>query len=224
MNGKTDDEDMEDGEVGFDDGSVQVRNIRDPGQQSAKEHQEHMTTHRPYRSWCKFCVMGRAVNAPHRRSDAEDDLEGVPHVSMWVPWREGIGRARVSCAGHPRTETQDDVGHAGSAKGTEFPWIAKRAARFIDQLGHNRVTLRCDNEPAIEAVARKSHKARQEGSQTVPERPPVGDSQSNGVIERAVGLLPVRPEHRKLRWSFAWEPESHLTQGYFAGWLNVLRT
>ena len=29
-----------------------------------------------------------------------------------------------------------------------FPWIAKRAAKFIDQLGHNRVTLRCDNEPA----------------------------------------------------------------------------
>ena len=28
-------------------------------------------------------------------------------------------------------------------KGTEFPWIAKRAARFIDQLSHNTVTLRC---------------------------------------------------------------------------------
>ena len=39
-------------------------------------------------------------------------------------------------------------------KGTEFPWIAKRAAKFIDQLGHNRVTHRCDNEPAIEALAR----------------------------------------------------------------------
>ena len=26
-------------------------------------------------------------------------------------------------------------------KGTEFSSIAKRAARFIDQLGHNRVTL-----------------------------------------------------------------------------------
>ena len=41
-----------------------------------------MPTHRPYRTWCKFCVMGRGVNAPHRRSDAQDDLEGVPHVSM----------------------------------------------------------------------------------------------------------------------------------------------
>ena len=76
------DEDMEEGEMGFDDGSAQVRNFRDPGQPTAKEHQEHMTTHRPYRSWCKFCVMERGVNAPHRRSDAQDDLEGVPHVSM----------------------------------------------------------------------------------------------------------------------------------------------
>ena len=30
LNGDTDDEDMEDGEMGFDDGSAQVRNIRDP--------------------------------------------------------------------------------------------------------------------------------------------------------------------------------------------------
>ena len=30
-------------------------------------------------------------------------------------------------------------------RGTECPWIAKRAAKFIDQLGHNRVTLMCDN-------------------------------------------------------------------------------
>ena len=74
-------------------------------------------------------------------------------------------------------------------KATEFPWIAKRAAKFIDQHGHNRVTLRCDNEPAIEALAREIAQARQKGSQTVPERPPVGESQSNGIIERAVGLL-----------------------------------
>ena len=52
---------------------------------------------------------------------------------------------------------------------------------------HNSVTLRCDNEPAIEALARKI--AHQEGSQTVPERPPVGESQSNVIIERAVELV-----------------------------------
>ena len=74
LHGETDDEDTEDGETGFDDGSAQVRNIRDPGQPTAHEHQEHMTTHRPYRSWCKFWVMVRGVNSPRRRSDAQDDL------------------------------------------------------------------------------------------------------------------------------------------------------
>ena len=51
LHGDTDDEDMEDGETGFDEGSAQARNIRDLGQPTANEHQEHMNTHRPYRSW-----------------------------------------------------------------------------------------------------------------------------------------------------------------------------
>ena len=76
------DEDVEDGETGFDDGCAQVRNILDPGQPTARDHQEHMTSHRPCRSWCKFCVMGRGVNSPHRRSGAQDALEEVLHVSM----------------------------------------------------------------------------------------------------------------------------------------------
>ena len=105
------------------------------------------------------------MNAPHRRCDAQDDLEGVHGRRHKMTWAMPISR-----------------------KGTEFSCIAKRLARFIDQLGHNRVTLRCDSEPAIEALAREIGQARQEGSQTVPERPPVLDSQSNGVIERAVGL------------------------------------
>ena len=74
-------------------------------------------------------------------------------------------------------------------KGTEFPWLAKRAAEFIEQIGHNRVTLRCDNETALEAWARQIVQARQEWRQTVPERPPVGESQSNGIIECTVGLV-----------------------------------
>ena len=95
LNGETDDEDMEDGAMGFNDGSAQVRNIREPGQPTAKEHQEHMTTHRPYRSRCKFCVKGRGVNAPHRRSDfsfCSRRLGGsAARVNgSWVPWREGI--------------------------------------------------------------------------------------------------------------------------------------
>ena len=80
--GETDDEYMEDGETGFDDGSAPVRNLGDPEQLTESERRQHMNTHRPCRSWCKFCLMGRAMNSPHRRSDAQDDLEDVSHVSM----------------------------------------------------------------------------------------------------------------------------------------------
>ena len=92
LNGETDDEEIEDGETGFDDGSAQVRNIRDRGQPTGYEHQEHMTTHRAHGSWCEFCAVGRGVNSPHRRSDAQDDLEGgAPCVNgLVVLWREGI--------------------------------------------------------------------------------------------------------------------------------------
>ena len=44
LNGETDDEGMEDREMGLDDWCAQMRNIRDPGQPTASEHQEHVTT------------------------------------------------------------------------------------------------------------------------------------------------------------------------------------
>ena len=174
-----------------------MRNRRDPGQPTAHEHQEHMTTHRPYRSWCKFCVMGRGVNSPHKRSDAQDDLEGVSHVSMdygFLGEREAEEQVSPVLVIRER-RLKMTWAMLVPRKGTEFPGLQKRAAKFIDQLGHNRVTLRCDDEPAIEALSREIAQARQDGSQTVPERPPVGESQSNGIIERAVGLMPARPEH-----------------------------
>ena len=59
----------------------------------------------------------------------------------------------------------------------------------FDDASPNKVTLRRDNERAVKALAREIAQARQQGSQTVLERPPATESQSNGIIERAVGLV-----------------------------------
>ena len=56
-------------------------------------------------------------------------------------------------------------------KGREFHRIAKRTARFTDQLGHSQVTLRCDNERALEALTREIAQARQDGSRTSGREP-----------------------------------------------------
>ena len=88
-------------------------------------------------------------------------------------------------------------------KATEFHWIVKRAARFIDQLGQKRVTLRCDNESAIEALVRDMGQAREEGSQTVPERlqwekaSPMGSSNALwGLVAGQARTLKAALEHR----------------------------
>ena len=101
--------------------------------------------------------MGRGVNAPRRRSGAQDHLEGVPHVSMDYGFLgERESEEQVSDVPSIRERTHKMTwAMLVPRKRPEFPWIAKRAARFIDQLGHNTVTLRCDTEPAIEGTSDK---------------------------------------------------------------------
>jgi hypothetical protein len=71
------------------------------------------------------------------------------------------------------------------SKGEEPSWVPQRCARWLDSLGHQRMILKTDQEPAIRAWARAV--ARYRDAATVPEMSPVGDSQSNGVAEQAVG-------------------------------------
>ena len=108
--------------------------------------------------------MGRGVNAPHRRSDSQDDFEDVSMDCGFFREKESEDRVSLVLVIRERIHKMTWAMLA-PRKGTEFPCIAKRAAKFIDQLGHTR------------------------GSQTVPERPPVRESQSNGIIERAAGLV-----------------------------------
>ena len=40
----------------------------DPGKPTEQEVSEHNVDHMPYRSWCEFCVKGRATGEQHRES------------------------------------------------------------------------------------------------------------------------------------------------------------
>ena len=184
LNGETDDEDMEDGETGFDYGNAPVRNIHDRGQPTVSGTQRAHEDTSTLQMWCKFCVMGRGVKSPHRRSDAQDDLEGVHHVSLDCGFLGEKESEELVTPVLVIRERRHKITWAMLVprKGTELLWIARRAAKVIDQLGHNRVTLRCDNEPAMEALARGFAQARQEGSQRVPERPPERASPTESSI------------------------------------------
>ena len=69
-----------DGEVNIEDEDENepVKMAKDPGQPSAAQEKEHRVDHYPYRSWCKFCVMGRGIGFQHRRAPGSV----VPRIGM----------------------------------------------------------------------------------------------------------------------------------------------
>ena len=40
--------------------------VKKPEEPTAEKWEEHMVTHVPFRSWCPFCVKGRATGIQHR--------------------------------------------------------------------------------------------------------------------------------------------------------------
>ena len=103
-------------------------------------------------------------------------------------------------------------------KGNAAPWIAKRVADWLDWLGGQTATLKCDNEPAILALVQEIRRPRREGSITIFEHPEEGKKQSNHLADRSVniekGLIrtsesstesnlrtEIGPSHRLIPWT-----------------------
>ena len=59
--------------------AIKMRTVGKPA--SLKEFEEHMTSHIPYRSWCKHCIRGRGQSDHHRHQLGGGDQE-VPTISL----------------------------------------------------------------------------------------------------------------------------------------------
>ena len=80
------------------------------------------------------------------------------------------------------------AGKKGLGENGEMQWLVKDMSNELKAWGHpgsdgNHLILKSDNEPAIVAV--REALGRFHGGRIIPESPPKGESQSNGVIEEA---------------------------------------
>ena len=71
-------------------------------------------------------------------------------------------------------------------KGGGDPHAARLLAKWIDGLVCQEVTVRTDGAPSICELIRRVRELRAEGTTTVDEISPPGDSASNGIAERAI--------------------------------------
>ena len=74
-------------------------------------------------------------------------------------------------------------------KGNAAPWIAKRVADWLDSMGSQTATLKCDNEPAILALAQEIRRLRVQSSITIREHPEEEEKQSNHLAEGSVNIV-----------------------------------
>ena len=157
--------------------------LKSPLQPTAREVDERNLTHLPFRDWCPHCIMGKARNIPHKKQKDREHL--VPHIHVdygFLGTEEDEEKMIIQVARDE--ESRALLAHAVPRKGVAHVHGAEQLIRDIEELGYKKVIIKADNEPAMHALQEEVKKQRQD--ETLIENSPVGESQSNGVAERAV--------------------------------------
>ena len=177
------------------------RSVPQPRLPSREERRLHELTHCPARPWCKHCVYGAAADYPHRTVVGEASKSEVPRVMLdYCFFKEDAIRsadehtdkeeATVSLTALVMKETMCDSVWAYALKSksvTEDPWIAEQIVDDLNTIGmgNNRIIVKTDQEASI--VEMQSEIARRRSDVgTSLENSKVGDSNSNGKVERAI--------------------------------------
>ena len=196
---------------------------RDPKLPSEDDVECHRCSHIPFRSWCRWCVMGRGRGDPHLTSAGSSipivgldyfyiDDESVKKREELDYEKDAAGEAAldeeraagnlVKCMVVRCASTKCIFGHVIPRKGAdEEDFSANLVVEDVSWLGHTELMLKGDNEPALQALIARSLEVIRVKAGHVDkintERPPAYDSQSNGAIE--VGVMLIRGLFRTLR-------------------------
>ena len=181
--------------------SQEKRGIRDPGTPSARERAEHELTHWPLRSWCPSCVKGRATGQQHRSMKGEYSESLVARVLMDYGF---LHEEETTTEDDHGTEVESKISltvmvmletmcsstwaYAIEGKGAvSVEWLAQRVVEDIETVGlaKERIITKTDQEASIIQLQQEVAKQRKDGG-TALENSRVGDSDSNGRIERAI--------------------------------------
>ena len=192
--------------------AVAAKRPHDPQSPSKAEWLSHQATHLPFRSWCPECVAGRSDNPGHRKRAAEERT--VPEIS--------IDYAFIRREAETDTATilvvKDRASRAVQAtvlrmKGASLEEAGEKATEAVANFGHTagKLMVKCDNENAMLDLRAEVIRRLPVGVLAV--NSPVGESQSNGVVENGVkvykGLLRVHLASLEKKLKGAKIPSSH---------------
>ena len=175
------------------------RSAKAPHMPSQREIDDHNLVHCPYRAWCEACVRGQAKDDCHVTIKGPDAESSVTRVCMdycflteQVKARDSEHveevKANVSMTILVMVETmcRSIWAYVVEHKGSD-DWVAEQIVDDLETVGlaNERIVIKADQETAITDLQRSVAKLRK-GYGSALEQSRVGDSNSNGRVERAV--------------------------------------
>ena len=181
--------------------SERPKQVRSPGNPTVQEREDHELTHWPYRSWCEACVKARATGQQHRTMKGEYAESTVARVLMdygFLHEEETVKEsehstekdAKISMTVMVMLETMCSSVWAYALEGkgaTSVDWLAQQVVTDIETVGlaNERIITKTDQEASIVQLQQEVARQRKEAG-TALENSRVGDSDSNGKIERNI--------------------------------------
>ena len=162
------------------------KGLTDPKKPTIKEVSDHNLTHLPFRNWCPYCIKGGAPNRSHVKQG--DEQHQVPQIDCdYCFMGDGEEEETLVIQVARDIDSKSIFAHAVPRKGLSHEHGADQLCRDIEYLGYRDIILKTDNEPAMRTLQEEIKGRRRE--RTILENSPVGESQSNGVVERAVRTI-----------------------------------
>ena len=142
-----------------------------PTQAMIDDHEVH---HQPFRSWCCFCVRGRAVSVGHSHHIKNDD-EQIPTLVVDYGFLGGAPILVVKCR-HTKVLWSSTVPNKGLEPSLHG---ARQLLKAIEWTGYKRLMSKCDQENSTLAVL--NWVKAQFAGEILPELVPIGGHENRTV-------------------------------------------
>ena len=147
--GAIDDEDEAEDWGGHDLIGPTPRVLKDVKTPSAKEKEEHNTTHIPAKAWCPWCVAGKMQIPAHRKIDEYE--RAVPEIGIDYAYMEETMRndETLTIIVMKDRDTKTISSDVVELKGRGIDGTVERIIENIRRLGYKKIILKSDQEPAL---------------------------------------------------------------------------
>ena len=169
-----------------------MRALKKPTAPTRAQREEHEVSHIKFEAWCEHCQKGKGLNDPHRKLKKHVNDDVTPVVSMDFAFskleaQEGTSPVLVLRDHLTRMTFAHPVPGKSTVNEPYSRYTIDRVVQDLKIVDRKRCILQTDQEPAMLAPQEKVKQIRcAPGEHTVLENSPVAESQSNGVVEKAI--------------------------------------